>query len=91
MLSYRGVKYELAPAMSIRVGDKIVCFLSDAVAAVKVTAIRFHEYDFGPDLPPTATIFFEWQAGPWWVDKCQMAAKPDERYVPIVKGPHHNN
>lgn len=76
---YRTVRFTYrATAYDIQVGDRVVCMLSDAVAAVEVTGIRYEEVDLrrhGVTFDPlSARVVCEYRrtAAPWWVDRNDM-------------------
>lgn len=74
--TYMGVScVELETAWEVNVGDKIVCMLSDAVAAVKVASIAYRDLDLtSHGMGHVVHVVFGYQFAPSWVDQRQMTA-----------------
>lgn len=67
---YRGHLVEEIAVLDVRIGDQIMCWLSDAKATVKVTGIEFRERDLRVHgLGRDAVVSFTHSGGPWWVDE----------------------
>jgi len=70
---FRGLQVAYVDTMDVRVGDQIVCMLSDATATVTVTGWTDRELDLrwpGHANPVHRT--FTYTSAPWWVDKAMM-------------------
>jgi hypothetical protein len=87
--TYRGVSYmELPAAWEVNVGDRVVCMLSDAVAAVEVSSITYREQGLTAyGLDRTVVVVFGYTAAPWWVDQLMMSGEITEPVCVAVPGP----
>lgn len=84
---YRGQEYINVPSETVVVGDLVVCFLSDAVAAVKVTSISETVTDLGAGIE-LRFIRYGYDQAAWWVDASRMTGQPGHP-VSIVPREEH--
>jgi hypothetical protein len=79
---------ELPTAWEVNVGDRVVCMLSDAVAAVEVSSITYREQDLTAyGLDRTVVVVFGYTAAPWWVDQLMMSGEITEPVCVAVPRP----
>lgn len=77
MSTYRGVSFVDRPtAYDVEIGDRVVCMLSDAVAAVEVTSITYRDLDLTRHgLGHVVHVVFGYSCAPWWVDQQMMSGE----------------
>lgn len=75
MSEHLGVKVTEKNAYDVRIGDSVVCMLSDAVARVPVTSITYRDLDLTRHgQGHSVHVVFGYSRAPWWVDQMDMTA-----------------